>query len=62
MLRPWNIGTFTNACDEFRQAMQADVELNDEEQLELENNFTIIYLAYMQWKRRNVQPQPLDPA
>jgi hypothetical protein len=43
------------AIQNFREAMERDLQLNDSERLSLENHIALLQITYMEWKRRNVQ-------
>jgi hypothetical protein len=42
------------AIQNFREAMERDLRLNDSERLSLENHIALLQITYMEWKRRNV--------
>ena len=42
------------AIQNFREAMERDLQLNDSERLSLENHIALLQITYMEWKRRNV--------
>jgi hypothetical protein len=42
------------AIQNFREAMERDLQLNDSERLSLENHVALLQITYMEWKRRNV--------
>ena len=42
------------AIQNFRDAMEGEVILNEYEQLNLENYIALLQMTYMEWKRRNV--------
>jgi hypothetical protein len=43
------------AIQNFREAMERDLRLNDSERLSLENHIALLQITYMEWKRRNAQ-------
>jgi hypothetical protein len=43
------------AIQNFREAMERDVQLNDSERLCLENHIALLQITYMEWKRRHVE-------
>ena len=38
----------------FREAMESDLPLNDFDRLSLENYLALLQMTYIDWKRRNV--------
>ena len=42
------------AIQNFRQAMECDLPLNDFDRLSLENYLALLQMTYIEWKLRNV--------
>jgi hypothetical protein len=45
---------FCSAIQNFREAMECDLPLNDFERLSLENYLALLQMTYIEWKLRNV--------
>ena len=50
------------AIQNFREAMERDLKLNEFERLSLENYIAFLQLTYMEWKRRNPNQMTLRRA
>ena len=44
------------AIQKFREAMEADLPLNDFERISLENYLALLQITYIEWKQRNCRP------
>ena len=44
------------AIQEFREAMENDLPLNDFDRVCLENYMALLHITYIEWKRRNYHP------
>ena len=44
------------AIQEFREAMENDLPLNDFDRVCLENYMALLHITYIEWKRRNFHP------
>ncbi len=42
------------AIEEFREAMEDDLSLNDFDRVGLENYMALLQITYCEWKRRNL--------
>jgi hypothetical protein len=42
------------AIQNFREAMECDLPLNEFERISLENYIALLQITYIEWKRRNV--------
>ena len=42
------------AIQNFREAMECDVPLNEFERISLENYIALLEITYIEWKRRNL--------
>ncbi len=51
---------FIRASLEVTDALETDCSLNDMDQLRLENYLSVIQMAYMEWKRRNLSRNSSD--
>ena len=47
---------FYLATQNLREAMEADLPLNDFERISLENYISLLQITYIEWKRRNLEP------
>jgi len=45
--------SFYVVTEALRSAMQADMSLDESDQLRLENRLALLHMAYVEWKRRN---------
>jgi hypothetical protein len=48
---------FCLVTEALRKAMEADVGLDEVDQLRLENRLALLHMAYVEWKRRNLTRQ-----
>ena len=46
---------FYVAIQNFREAMEGDLPLNDFDRICLENYIALLQITYIEWKRRNVR-------
>ena len=49
---------FCLVTEALRTAMEADMALDEMDQLRLENRLALLHMAYVEWKRRNLTRQP----
>lgn len=48
--------TLYQAIQNFREAMEEDLPLNEFDRVCLENYIALLQITYMEWKRRNSRP------
>lgn len=52
------LNKFFLATQNLRDAMEDDIALDGTAQLRLENYMALLHMTYIEWKRRNVAPNP----
>jgi len=61
-MQPPVITNFFTAAQNFREAMEYDLPLNDLDRICVENYIFLIQITYLEWKRRNLEPSAYKPA
>ena len=52
------LNKFFLATQNLRDSMENDLKLDGSAQLRLENYLALLQMSYIEWKRRNVPPNP----
>ena len=52
------LNKFFAATQHLRDAMEDDIQLDGTAQLRFENYMSLLQMTYIEWKRRNVPPNP----
>ena len=55
-MQPSVMTNFFTATQNFREAMESDLPLNDLDRICVENYIFLIQITYLEWKRRNLEP------
>ena len=58
----WELRKLYEAIQEFREAMEGDLPLNDFDRVCLENYMALLHITYIEWKRRNCPPPAFKQA
>jgi len=49
---------YFDAIKELREALESNAPLDGLERLRLENYMSVLHMSYVEWKRRNIAPNP----
>lgn len=60
LMDPMIFTNFIRASLKVTDALETNCSLNELDQLRLENYMSVVQMAYMEWKRRNVAPNPTN--